>query len=69
MLEGARVIVVVPAFEEAERIGRVVTSLPAFVDRIVVVDDASTDGTSSQVKSAGEPRAEVIIHGKNRGVG
>ncbi len=69
MLEGARVIVVVPAFEEAERIARVITSMPAFVDRIIVVDDACTDGTSEQARRAAEPRAEVITHGENRGVG
>ena len=69
MLEGARVIAVVPAFEEAERIAGVVSSVPACVDRIVVVDDASRDGTAERARAAGEPRLEVIIHEKNRGVG
>jgi glycosyltransferase involved in cell wall biosynthesis len=69
MLEGARVIAVVPAFEEAERIAGVVSSVPACVDRIVVVDDASLDGTAERARATGEPRLEVIIHEKNRGVG
>ena len=71
MLEGARVVVVVPAWEEAPRIGRVIRGMPAWVDAIVVVDDASTDGTSgaAALAGAGDPRVEVARHAQNRGVG
>ena len=34
MLAGSRVIVVVPAFREEDRVGHVVTTMPAFVDAI-----------------------------------
>mgnify|MGYP000383300025 CR=1 FL=1 len=37
--------VVVPAYNEEGRVGDVVRELPASVDAIVLVDDASTDGT------------------------
>jgi glycosyltransferase involved in cell wall biosynthesis len=66
MFEGARVVVVVPAFEEAPRIGRVIESMPAFVDEIFVVDDASTDATADVVLRT---RARLIRHERNRGVG
>ena len=69
MLEGARVVVVVPAWEEAPRIGRVVRGMPGWVDGIVVVDDASTDGTSGAASAIGDPRVEVARHAENRGVG
>ncbi len=69
MLEGARVIAVVPAFEEAERIARVVSSMPACVDHILVVDDASRDETSVRACAVRDPRLEVIVHEKNLGVG
>jgi glycosyltransferase involved in cell wall biosynthesis len=66
MLEGARVVVVVPAFEEEPRITRVITTMPSFVDHIVVVDDDSSDATADVALRAG---ADVIRHERNRGVG
>jgi glycosyltransferase involved in cell wall biosynthesis len=69
VLLGSRVVVVVPAFEERPRVGRVIASMPAFVDHVVVVDDASRDGTADAVRAAKEPRVEVIGHAENRGVG
>ncbi len=69
MLLGARVMVVVPAYDEAPRIGRVLRAMPAFVDRVLVVDDASGDDTAARARAIGDPRVEVIVHPKNRGVG
>jgi glycosyltransferase involved in cell wall biosynthesis len=69
MLFGVRVVVVVPAFQEAERVGRVIATLPAEVDAVVVVDDASTDGTADAARAAGDGRVRVVSHRENRGVG
>ncbi len=69
MWMGSRVVVVVPAWDEAPRIGRVVRGIPAWVDAIVVVDDASDDGTSEAARAAGDPRVDVLRHDSNRGVG
>jgi glycosyltransferase involved in cell wall biosynthesis len=69
MFSGVRVVVIVPAWNEAPRIARVVRSVPGWVDSIVVVDDASTDGTSSAARAAGDERVEVAHHSQNRGVG
>lgn len=66
MLESARIAVVVPAFNEARWIAETVASVPAFVDHVLVVDDASSDTTSALAREA---RAEVIRHAENRGVG
>jgi len=65
----SRVAVVVPAWNEAPRVGRVVRGLPAWVDAIVVVDDASTDGTADAARATGDPRVAVLRHASNRGVG
>jgi glycosyltransferase involved in cell wall biosynthesis len=65
----SRVVVVVPAWDEAPRIARVVGGLPAWVDAVIVVDDASTDGTASAARAMGDPRVEVVVHERNRGVG
>jgi dolichol-phosphate mannosyltransferase len=63
------VVVVVPAYDERPRIARVLGSMPAFVDHVVVVDDASRDGTADAARAAGDARVEVLVHAENRGVG
>ena len=40
---GQRIAVVVPAYNEEILISRVIETMPDYVDRIVVVDDASED--------------------------
>jgi glycosyltransferase involved in cell wall biosynthesis len=69
MLEGKRVAVVVPAHDEQELIATTLGTIPGFVDRIVVVDDGSTDATAERVRSFGDPRVELVTHDRNRGVG
>ncbi|GAC1353232.1 MAG: hypothetical protein NVSMB1_24550 [Polyangiales bacterium] len=62
-------IAVVPAFNEALHIRRVIATLPNFVDRILVIDDGSTDGTGQIAASLGDARLELIRHPRTRGVG
>jgi glycosyltransferase involved in cell wall biosynthesis len=69
MYEGLRVAVVVPAFREREHIAQVITTMPATVDHVLVVDDASPDDTSQVALAVGDPRTEVLRHEKNKGVG
>lgn len=69
MIDQHRIVVVVPAFEEAPFVGRVVATMPAFVDRVIVVDDGSTDGTSTAALAPGDPRVRVLRHERRRGVG
>jgi glycosyltransferase involved in cell wall biosynthesis len=69
MLEGKSVAVVVPAHDEEALVGPTIQGIPAFVDRIYVVDDASGDGTVAAARAAGDGRVEVVTHERNQGVG
>ena len=64
-----RVAVVVPAHNESRLVGRVVTTSPQLVDHVIVVDDASTDGTADVARDTNDPRVEVIELPQNQGVG
>jgi len=71
MLEGKRVAVVVPAYNEATLLPDTLAGIPSFVDCVYVVDDASTDETAERARAvaAGDPRVELVQHERNRGVG
>lgn len=51
MYKNKKIAVVVPAYNEELLIGRVIETMPEYVDKIVVVDDRSRDETCSRVRS------------------
>ena len=69
MFSGRRIAVVVPAFNEAEKIAHTLRSIPGFVDHVIVVDDTSTDGTARIARRSQRRGLEVRCHERNRGVG
>lgn len=50
MYDGQTVGVVVPAYNEAGHVGEVIETIPAYVDRIYAIDDASTDETWTEIR-------------------
>jgi len=71
MLNNKRICVVVPAYNEGTQIAKVLDSMPDYVDKIVVVNDKSTDNTGEIITtySANHERIHFIDHKKNQGVG
>jgi len=65
------IAVVVPAYNEEELIGKTLNSIPEFVDKIIVVNDASNDNTHDVVtRTAQEDKRIILIeHEVNQGVG
>ncbi len=49
MLNDKTVAVVIPAYNEENQIIQVLEGIPAFVDRVIVVDDCSTDNTATVI--------------------
>jgi cellulose synthase/poly-beta-1,6-N-acetylglucosamine synthase-like glycosyltransferase len=54
MYRDKTVCVVVPAYNEEKLIGRVLETMPDYVDKVVVVDDKSTDKTAEIAINAAE---------------
>ena len=71
MYRNKSIAVIVPAYNEEKLIGKVLRTIPPFVDHVVVVDDASRDRTGEVVKvnQKEEPRIIYIQHQENKGVG
>lgn len=71
MINKKTVVVVVPAFNEGKLISKTLTTMPSFVDAIIVIDDGSRDGTSESIIKCRkkDPRIIIIKHEVNKGLG
>lgn len=65
MFKGKKICVVVPCLNEEKGIRKVVNHMPGYVDRIVVVDNNSTDKTARVAKELGA----LVLHEPKRGKG
>jgi glycosyltransferase involved in cell wall biosynthesis len=67
MLHGRKIVVVLPAYFAANTLERTYAEIPRdIVDEVLLVDDASTDGTIELARSLG---IRALQHEKNRGYG
>lgn len=67
MIDGKKVVVVLPAYQAAKTLERTVAEIPRDVaDEILLVDDASTDAT---VEVAKRLNVRTVVHARNRGYG
>ncbi len=72
MYKEKTIAVVVPAYNEEKLIGRVLETMPDWVDKIVVVNDASKDNTEGEVRKFEDAfggRLILLQHDGNQGVG
>ena len=69
MYQGHRIGVSIPAYNEELLIEKTVTTLPDFIDVIVVTDDGSTDRTFEILCSLNDERLIVLKNDQNQGVG
>ena len=72
MYKKKSVAVVIPAYNEEKLLGRVIDTMPPFVDKIVIVDDCSQDNTLAVVQNYMEKQPDRLIlirHEVNQGVG
>jgi glycosyltransferase involved in cell wall biosynthesis len=70
-VKGHRIAALVPARNEERQIGAVLDAMPDFVDDVLVINDASTDGTVDIVRDrqARDRRIRLVTLEENRGVG
>jgi glycosyltransferase involved in cell wall biosynthesis len=61
-----KVVIAIPCLNEEQFIGDIVTKASTFVDKVIVIDDGSTDRTCEAAQAAG---AHVIRHKVRQGAG
>ena len=69
MKDNKKIAVVIPCFKVSKHIEEVVTTIPAFVDHIIVVDDTCPEGSGKLVESFALDQVTVVYHSQNQGVG
>jgi glycosyltransferase involved in cell wall biosynthesis len=61
MYKNKRISVIIRAYNEEKFISSVVSSIPIFIDRIYLVNDASTDGTLEIITNLSKQDSRIII--------
>ena len=71
MYRNKRIGIVVPAYNEETQIEQTISTMPDYVDRIIVVDDRSEDRTVEIVEHLAKTDNRILLirHEKNGGVG
>ncbi len=71
MYKNKSVCVVIPAYNEETQIGRVIGTMPDFVEEIIIVDDLSSDNTVGVVEEyqVSNNRITLLKHTTNQGCG
>jgi len=66
---GIKIAALVPAYNEEKNVGKVITTMPDFVDFIIICNDGSTDATAQVIASSLTDRCIFIDRSENKGLG
>jgi len=66
---GLKVAAVVPCYNVARHLNRVVADMPDYLDKVYLVNDGSSDGTGELIQELSGGRVRAIHLDRNRGVG
>ena len=71
MYKNKSIAVIIPCYNEESQIGKVIDTMPDYVDKIIIVDDFSVDNTVKVVEdfAGADSRIELIKHRNNKGCG
>jgi len=71
LYKNKKISVVVPAYNEEKLIAKAISVIPRFVDKIIVINDASKDKTLETIQQIMkfDQKIHLINHKKNQGVG
>jgi len=71
MFKDKSICTVIPAYNEATQICKVINTMPTFVDRIIIIDDSSTDNTVQVITELQKKESKIVLlcHQTNKGVG
>jgi len=71
MYKNKKISVVIPAYNEEKLVFKAISVVPSFVDKIIVVNDASKDKTLESVNQIMKLNQKILLinHKKNQGVG
>ncbi len=71
MYKNKNIAVVIPAYNEGYLIDKTLQGIPSFVDRIIVVQDGSSDNTLERIQNRqkSDSRIYLVNHPQNKGLG
>jgi len=69
MYKKHKISLVVPAYNEQKLIKPTISHVPKCIDKIIVIDDGSSDNTAKVIKNVKDKRIKLIKHSENKGLG
>jgi len=71
MYRNKKIAVVIPCYNEAKQLSKVIDTMPDFVDQMIVIDDKSEDSTIAVAERHIRLDSRIILikHNTNKGVG
>lgn len=65
-MKNPEVLIIIPAYNEEETIGEAITAVSKYTDKVIIVNDGSTDRTEEIAREKG---VRIVHHGVNCGLG